>query len=82
MSLFYITGDAKVADPGAFMNITVQKNKVTDCPCPAIVVTSVDGLKMSDNEVENSKELTRETTESGTAPTRVRRSREKNNIKK
>ena len=48
-----------VADPGAFMNITVQKNKVTDCPYPAIVVTSVDGLKMSDNEVENSKEVTR-----------------------
>lgn len=32
LSLFYITGDAKVADPGAFMNITVQKNKVTDAP--------------------------------------------------
>ena len=59
LSLFYITGDAKVAEPGAFINITVQKNKVTGCPCPAIAVTSVDGLKMSDNEVENSKEVTR-----------------------
>ena len=81
LSLFYITGDAKVADPGAFMNITVQKNKVTDCPCPAIVVTSVDGLKMSDNEVENSKELTRSHGERYGADTGAP-VWEKNNIKK
>ena len=62
-------------------NITVQKNKVTDCPCPAIVVTSVDGLKMSDNEVENSKELTRSHGERYGADTDAP-VWEKNNIKK
>ena len=81
LSLFYITGEAKVAEPGAFMNITVQKNKVTGCPCPAIAVTSVDGLKMSDNEVENSKELTRSHGERYGADTDAP-VWEKNNIKK
>ena len=59
----------------------VQKNKVTGCPCPAIVVTSVDGLKMSDNEVENSKELTRSHGERYGADTGAP-VWEKNNIKK
>lgn len=81
LSLFYITGDAKVAEPGAFINITVQKNKVTGCPCPAIAVTSVDGLKMSDNEVENSKEVTRSHGERYGADTGAP-VWEKNNIKK
>ena len=81
LSLFYITGDAKVAEPGAFINITVQKNKVTGCPCPAIAVTSVDGLKMSDNEVENSKEVTRSHGERYGADTSAP-VWEKNNIKK
>lgn len=59
LTLIYTTGDAQVAGPGAFINITVQNNKVTDSPYPAIVATSVDGLKMSDNEVANVAGVTR-----------------------
>lgn len=53
LSLFYITGDAQVAPTGAFINITVEDNKVSGCPYPAIVATSVDGLKTAANEVTN-----------------------------
>lgn len=59
LSLFYITGNAQVPGPGAFVNITVHKNKLTNCPYPAIVAASVDGLGLSDNQVTNEKEVRR-----------------------
>lgn len=59
LSLFYITGDAQVPHAGTFVQITVQKNKVIDCPYPAIVAASVEGLKLSGNEVTRAPEIVR-----------------------
>lgn len=55
LSIFYITGDAQVPPAGAFVGITVQDNRVSDCPYPAIVAASVEGLKMTGNEVTDPK---------------------------
>lgn len=59
LSLFYATGDAKLPPAGAFVNITVQRNRIVDCPYPALVAASVDGLALSENEITNEKVVVR-----------------------
>lgn len=59
LSIFYITGDAQVPPAGAFVNITVQSNKITNSPYPAIVAASVEGLKIAGNEVSNQQGVER-----------------------
>lgn len=46
-------GKGSVAPAGAHRNITVQNNSFTNCPMPAIKVTSTDGLIISGNQVVN-----------------------------
>lgn len=59
LSLFYATGNAKLPPAGAFVNITVQRNRIVDCPYPALVAASVDGLTLSENEITNEKGVIR-----------------------
>lgn len=60
LSLFYVTGEAALPPAGALVDITVENNRVIDCPYPAIVAASVDGLRMAGNDVENEREIVRE----------------------
>lgn len=59
LSLFYVNGAGNIPEAGSLLNITLRGNRVVDCPYPAIVCTSVDGLTYGNNEVSNPSGIVR-----------------------
>lgn len=53
ISVIANAGNGSVAPAGAHRNITIQNNSITNCPMPAIKVTSTDGLIIKGNQIVN-----------------------------
>ncbi|MFV0469351.1 MAG: T9SS type A sorting domain-containing protein [Dysgonomonas sp.] len=49
LSVMCIGGNKSIAPAGAYSNINIHNNAINDCPQPAVVVTSVDGLTYENN---------------------------------
>jgi len=56
ITVICINSKNQVADSEGFLNIRIVNNKITDCPFPAIVLTSITGGELSGNSIEKSSD--------------------------
>ena len=59
LSVVYTTGRGEIPEAGAFVDITIRENRVTNSPAPVAAIASVDGLQLIDNEFVPSAEVER-----------------------
>ncbi|MDR0328728.1 MAG: family 43 glycosylhydrolase [Planctomycetaceae bacterium] len=51
ISVVAVDAKGEVMPAGAFRNITIWNNKISGCPYPAMVLTSIDGVVVSGNKI-------------------------------